>query len=380
MNHQQQKMRSLNLPTLNNEGQFKVLMFDSFILLGEELGQHYKSKLEPIYGVNWIVELARQRNDPPYNLIDPGWVLKEPLRNSTSPTRITLPKGQGFYNQVSLLAKARNAYFHNQGSGSTDAILGTMQLLLNFSLSIPLEFCTTEYAEAIKRINKLNAGEQFLGAEQGLERIEMLEEQVANLEEVANQNKLDIQIREQLFENALDDIAVREEALEELRAKVGGQDQEILRARAEQEKAIELAERLRVEYETKVAELADKENMERQYKELLKTLVESKTVESLKSTAAKKGVAKAKDLRPGSIWTGDKGSRRLTLSVNFRELYDTKTGVLLSEIHGELATRLANQWLEIKPQGGRVFVDEEGLATAYRGEDLIFLGEVGFPL
>lgn len=373
-------MRSLNLPTLNNEGQFKVLMFDSFILLGEELGQHYKSKLEPIYGVNWIVELARQRNDPPYNLIDPGWVLKEPLRNSTSPTRITLPKGQGFYNQVSLLAKARNAYFHNQGSGSTDAILGTMQLLLNFSLSIPLEFCTTEYAEAIKRINKLNAGEQFLGAEQGLERIEMLEEQVANLEEVANQNKLDIQIREQLFENALDDIAVREEALEELRAKVGGQDQEILRARAEQEKAIELAERLRVEYETKVAELADKENMERQYKELLKTLVESKTVESLKSTAAKKGVAKAKDLRPGSIWTGDKGSRRLTLSVNFRELYDTKTGVLLSEIHGELATRLANQWLEIKPQGGRVFVDEEGLATAYRGEDLIFLGEVGFPL
>jgi hypothetical protein len=380
MTHAQPKARSLNLPTLVNEGQFKVLIFDSFILLGEELGAHYKSKLEPIYGQNWVVELARQRNDSPYNLIDPGWVLKEPLRNSTSPTRIALPKGQGFYNQVSLLAKARNAYFHNQGSGSTEAILGTIQLLLDFSLSIPLDFCANEYAEAIKRINKLNAGEIFLGAELGLERIEILEEQVANLEEVATQNKLDIQMREQLLESALDDIAVREEALQELREKVGGQDQEILKARAEQEKAIKLANELKIEYETKVAELADKENMERQYKELLKTLVESKTVESLKSTKAEQRAAKAKDLRPGSIWSGEKGSRRLTLSVNFRELYDTKTGVLLSEAHGERATQLANQWLEIKPQGGRVFVDDEGLATAYRGEDLIFLGVVEFPL
>jgi hypothetical protein len=380
VNGSQSKTRSLNLPTLVNEGQYKVLIFDAFILLGEELGEHYRAKLEPIYGKNWIVDLARQRNDSPYNLIDPGWVLKEPLRNSSSPTRVTLPKGQGFYNQVSLLAKARNAYFHNQGSGSTQAILGTMQLLLDFSLSIPLDFCANEYAEAIKRINKLSAGEQFLGAEQGLERIENLEEQVANLEEVANQNKRDIQIREQLLESALDDIAVREEALQELRAKVGGQDEEIIKARADQEIAIKLAEELRIEYETKVAQLAEKEGMERQYKELLRTLVESNTVESLKSKEAKNTKAKAKNLKPGSVWVGEKGSRRLTLSVNFRELYDTKTGVLLSELHGAVATQLASQWLEIKPQGGRVFVDEEGCATAYRGEDLIFLGVVGFKL
>jgi hypothetical protein len=281
---------------------------------------------------------------------------------------------------VSLLAKARNAYFHNQGSGSTEAILGTIQLLLEFSLSVPLDFCANEYAEAIKRINKLNHGENFLGAEQGLERIEILEGQVANLEEVASQNKLDIQIREQLLESALDDIAVREEALRELREKVGGQDQEIFAARAEQELAIKVADELRREYEAKVAELANKENMERQYKELLKTLVESKTVESLKSPTVVQGAGAVKDLKPGSIWPGEKGSRRLTLSVNFRELYDTKTGVLLSEKHGVAATLLAKSWLEIKPQGGRIFVDEEGLATAYRGEDLIFMGAVGFQL
>jgi hypothetical protein len=151
-------------------------------------------------------------------------------------------------------------------------------------------------------------------------------------------------------------------------------------ARAEQEKALKLAEELRKEYDAKIAELADKENMERQYKELLRTLVASKTVESLKSATAVKNSAAAKDLKPGSIWTGEKGSRRLTLSVNFRELYDTKTGTLLRDTHGEAATQLALTWLEIKPQGGRIFVDDGGIATAYQGEDLIYMGIVEFSL
>ncbi len=374
------RIRSLNLPTLINEGQFRVLIFDAFTLLGEELGGHYHSKLEPIYGKNWVIDLARERNDSPYNLIDPAWVLKEPLRNSTSPTRTTLPKGQGFYNQISLLSRARNAYFHNQGVGTSEAAQEVMQLLLEFALAVPLDFCANEYAEAIRRINKLNAGEDFSGAEQGLERIESLEQQVAELEEIANQNKREIQDREQLLERALDDVAVREEVLRELREKVGDKDQAIAEARAEQEKAAKAAKDLKLEYEAKVAELADKENMERQYKELLRTLVASKTVESLQSATTKMKLVDTKDLKPGSIWLGEKGSRRLTLSVNFRELYDTKTGTLLKENHGEAATKLAQAWLEIKPQGGRIFVDENGIATAYRGEDLIFMGTVGFQL
>lgn len=380
MTPQSSSTRALNLPTLINEGQFRVLIFDAFTLLGEELGEHYRSKLEPIYGKNWVIDLARGRNDPPYNLTDPAWVLKEPLRNSTSPTRTTLPKGQGFYYQISLLARARNAYFHNQGFGTSEAAQEVMQLLLEFALAVPLDFCANEYAEAIRRINKLNDGEDFSGAEQGLERIESLEQQVAELEEIANQNKKDIQDREQLLERALDDVAVREEVLRELREKVGDKDQAIADARAEQEKAAKAAEDLKLEYEAKVAELAEKENMERQYKELLRTLVSNKTVESLQSAKAKKSASVAKDLKPGAIWTGDKGSHRLTLSVNFRELYDTKSGTLLRDTHGDAATELAHSWLEIKPQGGRIFVDDEGIATAYRGEDLIYMGVVGFAL
>ncbi len=372
--------RSLNLPTLLNEGQFRVLIFDAFILLGEELGEHYHTKLGPILGKNWVSELARQRNVPPYNLTDPDWVLKEPLRNSTSPTRLTLPKGQGFYNQINLLARARNAYFHNQGNASADAALEVIHLLLEFSLAVQLSMCASEYAEAIQRIKKLELGESFGGAEQGLKRIEILEQQVANLEEVANLSKLEIQQREQELESALDDVAVREEALRELREKVGDKDQAIAAVRAEQDLAAKLVSELRAEYQAKVAELADKENMERQYKDLLKSLVKSKTVESLQSVSGTKKSVDALALKPGSVWQGEKGSHRLTLSVNFRELYDTKTSILLRENHGEAATDLALQWLEIKPQGGRVFVDDSGNATAYRGEDLIFMGVVGFPL
>jgi hypothetical protein len=370
--------RSLNLPTLINEGQFRVLIFDAFILLGEELGEYYNSKLEPTLGKNWVSDLARQRKLPNYNLTDPDWVLKEPLRNSTSPTRLTLPKGQGFYNQINLLARARNAYFHNQGSGSTEAALEVIQLLLEFAMAIPLNVCANEYTAAIKRIKQLVNGEIFLGSEQGLERIEILEQHVANLEELATQSKIEIQAREEKLEYALDEVAIREEALRELREKVGNKDQMIIAAKAEQERAAQLVTDLRAEYDEKVAELFAKEAMERQYKELVKTLVKSKTVESLRSAAAKKNSIDVTSLVPGAIWPGDKGLRRLTLSVNFRELYDTKSGSLLKESHGAVATALAEEWLKIKPQGGRIFVDEEGIATAYRGEDLIYMGTAEF--
>ena len=311
---------------------------------------------------------------------DPGWVLKEPLRNSSSPTRTVLPKSQAFYNQLALLMKTRNAYFHNQGSGSSAAALEVIQLLLQFALAIPLDFCAKEYAEAIRRISKLNAGEDFLDAEGGLARIRALEQQVADLEELANQNRVEIQERERQLEGALDDVAIREEALRELQETVGDKDQVISAAKEERETAARIVESLRGEYETKIAELALKETKEREYKELLRALVGSKTVESLRSSGITTDADGENDLQPGEIWVGDKGSRRLTLSVNFRELYDTKTGMLLRDLHGEAATLLAQKWLEIKPQGGRIFVDKHGRATAYRGEDLIYMGEVGFSI
>ena len=106
--------------------------------------------------------------------------------------------------------------------------------------------------------------------------------------------------------------------------------------------------------------------------------METKTVESINSSNTKSNKSGSHDVKPGDNWPGEKGSRRLTLSVNFRELYDTKSGELLKEKFGDGASALAIEWLGIKPQGGRIFIDETGNATAYRGEDLIYLGKVSF--
>jgi hypothetical protein len=370
--------RKLNLPNAINEGQIKLLILDSFILLGEELGNHFDSKLSPTLGKNWVYELARGRGELEYNLTDPHWVLIEPLRNSTSPTRLTLPKGQGFYNQVSTLAKARNAYFHNNNNGSIEAALQVLQLLLEISLAVPLNLAGNAYADAIKRLNSLKLGEVFDDGESSLKRVELLEQQVADLEELANLNKGVIQSSQVVLEDALDNVALQQEKLRELEEKVGNKDQAIAQARKEKEAAEKVALELKAEYDAKVAELAAKEATERQYKELLKTLVESKTVESINSSNSSSAKSNAHDLKPGDNWPGEKGSRRLTLSVNFKELYDTKSGELLKEKFGEAASELAKEWLEIKPQGGRIFVDASGNATAYRGEDLVYLGKVNF--
>ena len=372
--------RSLNLPTAMNEGQIRLLIVDAFILLGEQLGQHYHSKLEPLLGSSWVYELSKQSNVPPFNMIDPDWVLKEPLRNSTSPTRLALPKGQGFYNQINLLAKARNAYFHNQGSGSIDAALQVIQLLLDFTLAIPLSVCANEYAEALQRVKKLQKGETFVGGEEGLERIQLLEQQVAELEELASHNKRDIQEKQLILNSALDDVALQDERLRELREKVGDKEQAVSAAHKEQKNAEDRVKTLQQDYDIKVAELAAKEAVERQYKEVLAAVVKSETVQSMLKSAAKNVDSGTSPIKPGAIWLGQKGSRRLTLSVNFRELYDTKTGALLRDIYGSAATKLADEWLAIKPQGGRVFVDNAGNATTYRGEDLIYLGNVEFTL
>jgi hypothetical protein len=93
---------------------------------------------------------------------------------------------------------------------------------------------------------------------------------------------------------------------------------------------------------------------------------------SLKKVPGKSGVAR-EAVEPGLSWPSPKGTRRFTLSANFKTVYDTKTGEM-SESLKPVARSLAKEWLAIKPQGGRVFMDPQGNATCYIGEELIYLG------
>ena len=372
--------RELNFPNANNEGQLRLLILDAFILLGESLGNHYDSKLRPLLGNNWLKDLALDRKDYGYNLIDPDWVLKEPLRNATSPTRLTLPKGQGFYNKINVLAKTRNAYFHNQAICNIDSVREILQYFLALCLDVPLNHAATQYSQGIVRLDKIIAGEIFAPEPSGLTRIQSLEQQVAEMEELASAQKSEIVKKQYVLDAALDEVAIHAEKLREIEQMVGGKDQLIAQVLVEKKVAEEQAKHLQEEFDAKVAELNDKEFQEKQYKDLLAKLAENHTVASIQGIQNAEETSTVINLEPGSLWTGEKGARRLTLSVNFRELYDTKSGELLSEKYGALATELAQEWLRIKPQGGRVFVDSAGVATAFQGENLIFLGRVTFEL
>ena len=78
----------------------------------------------------------------------------------------------------------------------------------------------------------------------------------------------------------------------------------------------------------------------------------------------------------GEIWSKPKGKYKLLLSHKDHDLLARKEGEPLDRVFSGRSKDLAKYWLEIRPMGGRVFIDDEGNATTYQGIDLIYLGNV----
>ena len=81
----------------------------------------------------------------------------------------------------------------------------------------------------------------------------------------------------------------------------------------------------------------------------------------------------------GSLWESPKGSKKLVLSVSARDLVD-KSGSILSGVDPLRTKALAEKWLRIRPQGGRIFIDEAGHASTLIDDQLIYLGNVNNSL
>jgi seryl-tRNA synthetase len=78
----------------------------------------------------------------------------------------------------------------------------------------------------------------------------------------------------------------------------------------------------------------------------------------------------------GSLWNKPKGKRKITLSVGKRDLVDSKTSKPIDYISEAARMEIAEDWLAVRPSGGRVFVDEDGDAATLLGEDLVYLGNI----
>lgn len=379
---------SLKLPNSLDSKSNKILMFDCLLLLGDELGSFYDKKMRELQGDHWLRTLAQQRNDYNLTLNDPDFVIKEPLR-SDSPLRAILPKSPSFYKNLDILRKIRNYIAHNKIEGGYEQTREILGILLMVSMDINLTHCVNEYAGAIKRIEALNQGKVFEEDSKTQSRVEELEDRSAEIEEMLFEEKKKSAKIAQLLEEARSVVVIKELEFEALIESEQAKTAVVQKMEYELEEARREAEQLKVQLEADSKRTEDLKKSEINLKNLVASFALSKD-ETLNSKAlriderseyiknqADENTAKLLSVQEiGSLWDRPKGNKKIVLSVSSRDLVDTKNGTVLENANPAQTKALAEKWLAIRPQGGRIFIDSEGHASTLIDDRLVYLGNV----
>ena len=379
---------SLKLPNSLDSKSNKILIFDCLLLLGDELGSFYDKKMRELQGDHWLRTLAQQRNDYNLTLNDPDFVIKEPLR-SDSPLRAILPKSPSFYKNLDILRKIRNYIAHNKIEGGYEQTREILGILLMVSMDINLTYCVNEYAGAIKCIEALNQGEVFEKDSKTENRVEELEDRSAEIEEMLFEEKKKSAKIAQLLEEARSVVVIKELEFEALFEIEQAKTAVVQKMEYELEAARREAEQLKVQLEADSQQTEDLKKSEINLKNLVASFALSKD-ETLNLKAlridersedirnqAKENTSKLLSVQEiGSLWDRPKGNKKIVLSVSSRDLVDTKNGTVLENANPAQTKALAEKWLAIRPQGGRIFIDSEGHASTLIDDRLVYLGNV----
>ena len=379
---------SLKLPNSLDSKSNKILIFDCLLLLGDELGSFYDKKMRELQGDHWLRTLAQQRNDYNLTLNDPDFVIKEPLR-SDSPLRAILPKSPSFYKNLDILRKIRNYIAHNKIEGGYEQTREILGILLMVSMDINLTYCVNEYAGAIKCIEALNQGKVFEKDSKTENRVEELEDRSAEIEEMLFEEKKKSAKIAQLLEEARSVVVIKELEFEALFEIEQAKTAVVQKMEYELEAARREAEQLKVQLEADSQQTEDLKKSEINLKNLVASFALSKD-ETLNLKAlridersedirnqAKENTSKLLSVQEiGSLWDRPKGNKKIVLSVSSRDLVDTKNGTVLENANPAQTKALAEKWLAIRPQGGRIFLDSEGHASTLIDDRLVYLGNV----
>jgi len=379
---------SLKLPSTLDAKSNKILMFDCLLLLGDELGNYYDTKMQILQGNDWLRKLAQQRNDYNLTLNDPDFVIKEPLR-SDSPLRSILPKSPSFYKNLDILRKIRNHIAHNKTEGGYEQTREILGILLAVSMDIDLKHCINEYAGAIKRIEALDLGTTFGEDSPTGNRVEEFEDKSAEIEEMLFEEKEKSAKIAQLLEEARSVVVIKELEFDALYESEQAKTAAVQKMEAELNEARQEAEELKTQLEVNTQKAEDLKKSEINLKNLVASLALPIIQASNLSTTKKndrgddnKGQAKEdtakllSDSGVGELWEHPKGNKKIVLSVSSRDLVDTKNGNLLEKADPDKTKELAEKWLKIRPQGGRIFIDSEGNASTLIDDRLVYLGNV----
>ena len=379
---------SLKIPSTLDAKSNKILMFDCLLLLGDELGNYYDESMREVQGEHWLRNLAQQRNDYNLTLNDPDFVIKEPLR-SDSPLRSILPKSPSFYKNLDILRKIRNHIAHNKTEGGYEQTREILGILLAVSMDIDLKHCVNEYAGAIRRIEALDLGTTFGEDSPTGSRVEDFEDKSAEIEEMLFEEKEKSAQVAQLLEEARSVVVIKELEFEALYESEQAKTAAVQKMEAELNKARQEAEELKIQLEENTQRTEDLKKSEINLKNLVASLAlplnETAILNAMKidersveiKSQAKENTAKLLSVQEaGTLWEHPKGNKKIVLSVSSRDLVDTKNGKLLEKADPTRTKELAEKWLKIRPQGGRVFIDSDGHASTLIDDRLVYLGNV----
>jgi hypothetical protein len=363
-------------------------MFDCLLLLGDELGNYYDECMRKVQGEHWLRKLAQQRNDYNLTLHDPDFVIKEPLR-SDSPLRSILPKAPSFYKNLDILRKIRNHIAHNKTEGGYEQTREILGILLSVSMDIDLKHCVNEYAGAIRRLEALDLGATFREESRTGNRVEDFEDKSAEIEEMLFEEKEKSAQIAQLLEEARSVVVIKELEFEALYESEQAKTAAVLKMEVELNRARQEAEELKIQLEENTQKTEDLKKSEINLKNLVASLAsplsDTANLNELKidergdhiNGQAKDRTAKLLSVQEaGTVWEQPKGNKKIVLSVSSRDLVDTKNGKLLEKADPTRTKELAEKWLKIRPQGGRVFIDSDGHASTLIDERLVYLGNV----
>lgn len=378
----------LKLPSTLDAKSNKILMFDCLLLLGDELGSYYDTKMRILQGNDWLRNLAKQRNDYNLTLNDPDFVIKEPLR-SDSPLRSILPKSPSFYKNLDILRKIRNHIAHNKTEGGYEQTREVLGILLAVSMDIDLKHCINEYAGAIKRIEALDLGTTFGEDSPTGNRVEEFEDKSAEIEEMLFEEKEKSAKIAQLLEEARSVVVIKELEFDALYESEQAKTVAVQKMEAELNEARQEAEELKTQLEDNTQKTEDLKKSEINLKNLVASLalpiIQASNISATKKNEqgdVNKGQAKENTVKllpdsgVGELWEHPKGNKKIVLSVSSRDLVDTKNGNLLEKADPGKTKELAEKWLKIRPQGGRIFIDSEGNASTLIDDRLVYLGNV----
>ena len=367
----------LSLPNELSEDKNHLVIFDCTKLFGQELGKFCDLRMGEIDGPDWLKNLGIMRQQYKINLYDLAFLLKEIL-NSDSPLRKIVPKSTSFYNKLTILKRVRNENQHFSFKHTNSATKEVVEVYFDLSLELQLSVCVEEFNLMIRRLNDLEAGKSFQVDPNLVSKLGEIEMQKAEMEDQLIEKNSLLLDKEKKLNQVQRIISESKSKIENLTKSNEQKTSAFNKLNEDLEKSKKEAQELRDQVHELNAQKESDEITEKEIEKLIAALAGSLSV--INEDSPKQQTRKAQLENPrnavGSLWDKPKGKRKITLSVGRRDLVDSKTSKPLEYIPEESRIEIAEDWLTVRPSGGRVFVDDDGNASTLIGESLVYLGNI----